>query len=83
MRKVHSYLGCVSRVDHATGELLDWLEKNGLAQDTIVIYSGEIHEIGVTEFAWSKSIRKGNYRLVYYPRDMFPEEYLPAGLLSS
>ena len=34
--------------------------------------------IGVTEFAWSKSIRKGNYRLVYYPLAFFPEEY-PAG----
>ena len=36
---------------------------------------GEIHHIGVTEFAWSKSIRKGEYRLVYYPPDMFPDEY--------
>ncbi len=31
--------------------------------------------IGVTEFAWSKSIRKGQYRLVHYPRAFFPEEY--------
>ena len=31
--------------------------------------------IGVTEFAWSKSVRKGNWRLVYYPREMFAEEY--------
>ena len=31
--------------------------------------------IGVTEFAWSKSIRKGEYRLVHYPRAFFPEEY--------
>ena len=30
---------------------------------------------GVTEFAWSKSIRKGQYRLVHYPRAMFPEAY--------
>ena len=34
--------------------------------------------IGLTEFAWSKSIRKGQYRLVHYPRAMFPEAY-PAG----
>ena len=31
--------------------------------------------IGVTEFAWSKSIRKGDYRLVHYPRAFFPDEY--------
>ena len=34
--------------------------------------------IGLTEFAWSKSVRKGKYRLVHYPRAMFPDEY-PAG----
>jgi len=39
---------------------------------------GEVHDIGVTEFAWSKSVRKGKYRLVYYPPEMFPEEY-PGG----
>ena len=31
--------------------------------------------IGVTEFAWSKSVRKGNYRLAHYPRALFPDEY--------
>ena len=31
--------------------------------------------IGVTEFAWSKSIRKGQYRFVHYPRAFFPDEY--------
>ena len=40
--------------------------------------SGEVRGAGVTEFAWSKSVRKGNYRLVYYPREMFTEEY-PGG----
>jgi arylsulfatase A-like enzyme len=37
--------------------------------------SGEVHKIGVTEFAWSKSVRKGDWRLVYYPPEMFAEEY--------
>lgn len=156
MRKLHGYLGCVSQVDHAVGELMQWLEDAGLADDTILIYSsdhgdyacehglmekapgicadaitripyiwrwpghfaggkevteiveavdvantlcsltglplletadgpdlshllnggsGEVHEIGVTEFAFSKSVRKGDYRLVYYPPEMFPDEY--------
>ena len=37
--------------------------------------SGDVHRIGVTEFAWSKSVRKGRYRYVYYAPQMFPEEY--------
>jgi len=36
---------------------------------------GEVHRIGVTEFAWSKSVRKDKYRLVFYPRQMFATEY--------
>lgn len=159
LRKLHGYLGNVSHVDHAVGQLLDWLNKNGLGENTIVVYSsdhgdyacehgimekapgicsdaitripmiwrwpghfapghvaqdlveavdmvntlcsltglnametadgkdishllhgksGEVHRVGVTEFAWSKSVRKGKYRLVYYPREMFTDEY-PSG----
>ena len=37
--------------------------------------AGEVHRIGVTEFPWSKSVRKGRYRLVYYPPPMFADEY--------
>lgn len=156
LRKLHGYLGAVSQVDHAVGQMLDFLRQSGLAENTIVIYtsdhgdyacehgimekapgichdaitrvpaiwwwpehfrtghiareivetvdvaatacslagldlmetsdgkdishllhgeSGEVHRVGVTEFAWSKSIRKGDYRLVYYPRAMFAVEY--------
>jgi len=35
--------------------------------------SGDSERLGVTEFAWSKSIRRGNYRYVYYPESFFPE----------
>lgn len=156
LRKLHGYLGCVSQVDYAVGEMLAWFRKAGLEENTIVIYtsdhgdyacehgnmekapgicadaitripciwrwtghfkaghvapeivetvdlsttlcalaglepfqtsdgkdlshllrgeSGEVHKIGVAEFAWSKSVRKGTYRYVYYPPEMFPEEY--------
>ncbi len=156
LRKLHGYLGSVSHVDHAVGELLDWLDKTGLSENTIMVYSSdhgdyacehgimekapgicsdaitripmiwrmpgrfkaghnaqeivepvdlgntlcaqvgidametsdgrdisrllageseEVHRCGMTEFAWSKSIRRGPYRLVFYPRDMFPEQY--------
>jgi arylsulfatase len=37
--------------------------------------TGEVRNIAVTEFAWSKSIRKGKYRMIFYPREMFAEEY--------
>ncbi len=155
-RKLHGYLGAVSQVDHAVGQMVQFLRDHGLAENTIVVYSadhgdyacehgimekapgichdaitripsiwwapgrvkagqvaGEIvesvdvaptfcalagleplatadgldlsprlrgepsggHRLGVTEFAWSKSLRQGDYRLVFYPREMFPQEY--------
>ena len=156
LRKLHGYLGNVSHVDYAVGELVDFLDKQGLSEDTIVVYSsdhgdyacehgimekapgicsdaitriphiwrwpgkisagkvadelvetvdfsatvcglagiepletsdgkdiahllrgesGEVHNVACTEFAWSKSLRKGDYRFVYYPKEMFPDEY--------
>ena len=158
-RKLHGYLGAISQVDAAVGKLLDYLRQEGLAEDSIVVYTsdhgdysaehgimekapgicsdaitrvpliwwapgrsqagGIVEEIvelvdipntlcslagvdlmetsdgrdiagllageesgadriGLSEFAWSKSIRQGQYRLVHYPRAMFPAEY-PAG----
>ena len=156
LRKLRGYLGSVSHVDHAVGELVDWLDRNNLGDDTIVIYSsdhgdyacehgnmekapgicsdaitripmiwrwpgefkagrvaeeiveavdlantlcalagldametadgkdispllrgrsGQVHRVGVTEFAWSKSVRKGKHRLVNYVDEMFPREH--------
>lgn len=158
-RKLHGYLGNISHVDHAVGELFDWIRNSGLDENTIVVYSsdhgdyacehdimekapgicsdaitrvpfiwrwpkhfksghvvknvvetidmvptlcalagleplqttdgvelsemlkghgGDKNRVGLTEFAWSKSLRKGQWRLVYYPRDMFADEY-PGG----
>jgi arylsulfatase A-like enzyme len=37
--------------------------------------SGGGKRVGVTEFAWGKSLRKGDFRFVFYPRGMFPDEY--------
>ena len=158
-RKLRGYLGAVSQVDHAVGQMLQFLRDSGLAENTIVIYAadhgdyacehgimekapgichdaitripflwwapgrfkaghvaaeivetvdvsatlcaqagfeplatsdgldlssllcgvtGGGHRVGVTEFAWSKSLRLGDYRFAFYPREMFPQEY-PAG----
>ncbi|NLR91115.1 sulfatase family protein [Flammeovirga agarivorans] len=35
------YLGCVKGVDHYIGEMLDYLEESGLAENTIVIYTSD------------------------------------------
>jgi arylsulfatase len=156
LRKLHGYLGCVSQVDQAVGDLLDWLDQKNLAENTIVVYTTDhgdyacehgimekapgissdaitripyiwrfpghaeggktVHEtveavdtattmcslagiepmetadgkditkalsegrgdpdrIGVTEFAWSRSIRWDRFRFVYYPREMFASDY--------
>lgn len=156
LRKLRGYLGAVSQVDHAVGQLLNHLDQAGLADNTIVIYGSDhgdyacehdlmekapgicsdaitrvpfiwrapgvtqpgtvcdaivesvdlattvcslaglplletgdgkdisgllrgdgvpVRELGVTEFAWSKSVRKGDFRLVWYPREMFPTDY--------
>ena len=37
--------------------------------------SGEVRQAGVTEFAWSKSLRQGPWRYIHYPDEMFREEY--------
>ncbi len=40
-RYMQDYLACVQGVDDNVGKLLDHLDKTGLAQDTIVIYSSD------------------------------------------
>jgi choline-sulfatase/uncharacterized sulfatase len=156
LRKLHGYLGNISHVDYAVGELMDFADSHGMAENTIIIYTtdhgdyaaehgimekapgichdaitripyiwrwpnhfkaghvaselvetvdlsatlcalcdvptietsdgkdislllnggaGEVRDIAVTEFAWSKSVRKGDWRFVYYPSEMFKDEY--------
>lgn len=40
-RYLHDYLGCILSVDESVGRLLKFLDDEGLAQDTIVIYSSD------------------------------------------
>jgi choline-sulfatase/uncharacterized sulfatase len=156
LRKLNGYLGNISHVDHAVGELLDYLDATGLVKNTIVVYSSDHGDFacehgimekapgissdaitrvpmiwqwpekikaghvvkdvvetvdmaptlcllaglpvlqtadgqdlsdylkgaatgkqraGLTEFAWSKSLRYGKWRLVTYPKAMFKDEY--------
>ena len=40
-RYLHDYLGCVKAVDDSVGRILDYLDKEGLADNTIVIYAAD------------------------------------------
>ena len=40
-RYLKNYLRCVRGVDESVGRITDWLEANGLAENTIVVYSSD------------------------------------------
>jgi arylsulfatase A-like enzyme len=40
-RYMHDYLGCVKAVDENVARLLDYLDKEGLTENTIVVYSSD------------------------------------------
>jgi arylsulfatase A-like enzyme len=40
-RYMHDYLGCVKAVDESVGRLLDYLDKEGLTENTIVVYASD------------------------------------------
>jgi arylsulfatase A-like enzyme len=40
-RYLHDYLGCIKAVDESIGRVLQFLDDNGLADNTIVVYSSD------------------------------------------
>ena len=40
-RYMHDYLGCIKAVDESVGRVLDYLDEEGLADNTIVVYSSD------------------------------------------
>ncbi len=40
-RYMQDYLACIQSVDDNVGRLLDWLDQNGLAKNTVVIYTSD------------------------------------------
>jgi arylsulfatase A-like enzyme len=40
-RYMRDYLACIASVDDNVGRLLDWLDRNGLRENTIVIYTSD------------------------------------------
>jgi arylsulfatase A-like enzyme len=40
-RYMHDYLGCVKAVDEGVGRVLDYLDREGLADNTVVVYASD------------------------------------------
>lgn len=40
-RYMHDYLGCIQAVDEAVGKLLSFLDQEGLAENTVVVYASD------------------------------------------
>ncbi|MEQ8846564.1 sulfatase [Botrimarina sp.] len=38
---MEDYLACVASVDESVGRVLDWLDENGLAENTLVVYTSD------------------------------------------
>ena len=75
-RYMHDYLRCIQSVDDGVGELLDYLDKNGLAENTIVIYTSDqgfyLGEHGWFDkrFMYEESLRTPI--LMRYPKEIKP-----------
>jgi len=73
-RYIKDYLRCVASVDASVGRLLDWLDENGLAEDTIVIYTSDQgfflgdHGWYDKRFIYEESLRMPF--LMRYPREL-------------
>ena len=75
-RFLKKYLRCAQAVDDNVGRLLDWLDQNGLAEDTVVIYTSDqgvfIGEHGLFDkrYMYEESLRMPF--LIRYPREINP-----------
>lgn len=62
-RYMRDYLACVASVDENIGRMLDYLDKNGLAENTMVIYTSDQgfflgeHNMFDKRFMWEESLR--------------------------
>ena len=75
-RYIKDYLRCIKSVDDGVGEVLDYLEENGLAENTIVIYTSD-QGFYLGEHGWfdKRFMYKESFRtplLVRYPEEIKP-----------
>ena len=75
-RYIKDYLRCIKSVDDGVGEVLDYLEENGLAENTIVVYTSD-QGFYLGEHGWfdKRFMYKESFRtplIVRYPREIKP-----------
>lgn len=75
-RYIKDYLRCVQSVDDGVGEVLDYLEKEGLAENTIVVYTSD-QGFYLGEHGWfdKRFMYEESFRtpiLVRYPKEIKP-----------
>lgn len=85
-RYIKDYLRCVASVDDSVGRLLDFLDTEGLAEDTIVIYTSDQgfflgdHGWYDKRFMYEESLRMPF--VVRYPREIRPGSVMKAMALN-
>ena len=75
-RFIRDYLKCIKSVDDGVGELLDYLDKNGLSKNTIVIYTSD-QGFYLGEHGWfdKRFMYEESFRtpiLMRYPKEIKP-----------
>ena len=75
-RYMQDYLGCIASVDDGVGEVLDYLDKNGLTENTIVVYTSD-QGFYLGEHGWfdKRFMYEESFRtplLIRYPSEIKP-----------
>ncbi|MCE1200051.1 MAG: sulfatase, partial [Marinilabiliales bacterium] len=75
-RYITDYLRCIQSVDDGVGEVLDYLDKNGLAENTIVVYTSD-QGFYLGEHGWfdKRFMYEESFRtplLIRYPKEIKP-----------
>ncbi len=85
-RYMRDYLACVQSVDDNVGRFLDYLDKNGLAENTLVIYTSDQgfflgeHNFFDKRFMYEESLRTP--LLVRWPKQIKPGQVSQAMVLN-
>jgi len=75
-RYIRDYLKCIQSIDDGVGEVLDYLDKNGLTENTIVVYTSD-QGFYLGEHGWfdKRFMYEESFRtplLIRYPREIKP-----------
>lgn len=76
LRYVRDYLKCIQSIDDGVGEVLDYLDKNGLTENTIVVYTSD-QGFYLGEHGWfdKRFMYEESFRtplLIRYPKEIKP-----------